>query len=283
MQELETLRTLVDRYVDEHPYGLAPRTVEQLQVSVAAWEHFAGRRITLDDLDDRTLNRYLDWLRLHRSPDTFRTRRGNILRLWRWAFEEEILDVAPRRIRRLRPTQRLPEAWTRDEVLRLFAAAHRLHRRWRGVSWNQAIWTESLLRAGYDTALRLGDLLALEPKQLDVRMRITAHKTGRPLVVCLRSETLDLARACVGDHGRSGQVWPLWKSRNAFYEHIRKVVRLAEVREGTFRWLRRAAITACEGADPGSGTRLAGHAARSTTEQWYIDRSQLDKPVLPPL
>jgi hypothetical protein len=34
---------------------------------------------------------------------------------------------------------------------------------------------------------------------------------------------------------------------------------------------------------PGSGTVLLGHASRATTEAWYIDRSQLARPPLPPL
>ena len=32
-----------------------------------------------------------------------------------------------------------------------------------------------------------------------------------------------------------------------------------------------------------SGTLLLGHASRATTEAWYLDRSQLSRPPLPPL
>jgi monovalent cation:proton antiporter-2 (CPA2) family protein len=78
-------------------------------------------------------------------------------------------------------------------------------------------------------------------------------------------------------------VWPLWGRREAFYRHFARVVVAANIRPGTFRWLRRTAATQLERIEPGRGTELLGHASRSTTEQWYLDKSQLGTPPLPPL
>jgi hypothetical protein len=66
-------------------------------------------------------------------------------------------------------------------------------------------------------------------------------------------------------------------------DNLADLVRSTRDRPGTFRWLRRTAATQAERVQPGSGTTLLGHASRSTTEAWYIDRSQLQMPPLPPL
>lgn len=276
-----TLHELIDEYVSSHPYGVSCSWAAQLRWAVSAWSSFVGHPLTVDYLERVYLNSYIDWLRANRAPDTARSRRGAILALWRYAYEEGIVEHGPRKIRKLRPITRCPEAWTLDEVILLCDAARSLRRKWRGVTWSQALWTESLFRAGYDSGLRLGDLLRLKASQVGPQFRVIQHKTGVPNIVGLHPATLALIDQCTYDH-KQKLAWPQWASRDAVYRHIRKVVHMAPIREGTFRWLRRTAITQAEIANPGSGTTLAGHKHRSTTELWYIDRTQTDEAVLPP-
>ena len=108
------------------------------------------------------------------------------------------------------------------------------------------------------------------------------HKTNVPVAVQLRPETLQAIAAHVGDRQPSDLVWPLWGRREALYRAFRRLVASSGIRPGTFRWLRRTAATQVEIAEPGRATELLGHASRSTTEQWYLDRSQLTQPPLPP-
>lgn len=277
------LRRLLGQYLDAHPYGLRPSSADQLRVAVSAWERFAGRQLFVRDLRAEELNRYLDWLKDNRAPDTFRTRRGNLLALWRFALQEGLTEAHYHRVRRQRPIRRAVEAWTRAEVLKLFETAEGLTGRWRGVDWSQAAWTASLFRAGYDTALRLGDLLAITRDQVSSdTISIPQSKTGSVVLVRLRSRTIAWIDQSIESHGQR-LVWPLWGRREALYDHVNRVVRLAGIRPGTLKWLRRSAVTALEAEQPGMGTRLAGHLARSTTERHYMDVAQLRAPVLPPL
>lgn len=276
------LAALTERYLAEHPYGVSETYARQLRVSVSAWEKQAGRRLTLDDLADTQLNAYIDWLRANRRPHTCRTRRGNLLILWHWAYQESLTDVAPRRIRRLRRIDHNPEAWTTAEVRALLTTAEQLS----GCHWRttirRAAWWSSLIRAGYDTGLRLGDLLAMPVSSISETLGVVQHKTGRYVLVQLRPATIAAIDQTLADQPRT-LVWPLWCGEETFFQHFRRLVTTAAIRPGTFRWLRRSAATACESVQPGSGTVLLGHASRATTEAWYIDRSLLDRPPLPPL
>lgn len=276
------LSDLLHHYLSGHPFGVSTGHADQLRWSIHAWQKHAGRQLQVADLADEPVNAYLDWLRANRRPDTVRTRRGNILILWHHAYAEGLTDVAPRRIRRLRPVPRQPVAWTPQEVLRLVAVAEGLSGRFWRSPLQRGAWWSSLIRTGYDTGLRLGDLLAVETHEVAEVMQLVQAKTRRPVAVRLRQATLAAIDQTLADQSRS-LVWPLWCGRQTFYEHMRALVRQSGIRPGTFRWLRRAAATACERQQPGSGTVLLGHASCSTTERWYIDRSQLAVPPLPPL
>lgn len=276
------LTELLRSYLSGHPYGVSAGQAKQLKYNLSGWAKVAGYPVTLADLNDEPFNLYVDWLRANRKPDTVRTVRGNLLILWHHAYEAGLTDTAPRRIRKLRPISRCPVAWTLEEVRTLIATAEGLRGCFHGTSRPQAAWWSSLLRTGYDTGLRLGDLLALSRDLVQGAMIVVQHKTGRHVAVRIRPATLAAIDQTLADEPRN-LVWPLWCGRPTFYEHVRAIVRLAGIRPGTFRWLRKTAATQLERLEPGRGTELLGHASRSTTETWYIDRSQLSVPPLPPL
>lgn len=274
---------VLSQYVSTHPYGISDGSADQLRYSLSSLQDHCGI-ISTGIFDTDMLNGWIDSMRETHKPDTIRTQRGNILTLWRFAFREGIVSEQPLKIRRLRPIRRSVEAWTIAEVQQLIAAAKRLRGHFRAVTWRRAPWTASLVMAGYDSGLRLGDLLRVSASQLsNESLRITQHKTGRIVYVRFRPETYAEILIAMSDHPDSKLLWPLWGRREALCRHIVKLVSAAGIRPGTFRWLRRTAATQVERMEPGRATELLGHASRSTTEQWYIDRSQLSTPPLPPL
>lgn len=271
---------LLNRYIREHPYGLADSTAEQLRCTFSAYVRFC-RSSGLGVFDCEQANQWLDELRQTRAPDTCRTQRTNLLCVWWWAYREDLVPEPPLKLRKLRPIHRSPTAWTLAEVRQLLAAAEADRRR-------PLFWC-SLIRAGYDSGLRLGNLLALPAAWFATKRvampqnvwQVTQLKTGRNVSVGFRPTTLE----AIGMHlaGRTtGLVWPLWARREAFYRAFRHLVASAQIRPGTFRWLRRTAATQLERVAPGRATELLGHASRSTTEQFYLDRSQLHETPLPP-
>jgi len=63
-------------------------------------------------------------------------------------------------------------------------------------------------------------------------------------------------------------------------DYLRRYSRTREIRPSK---LRKTGCTQLEAVAPGQGTAFLGHSCRTTTEQFYIDRSQLTRPPLPPL
>jgi len=264
---------LLARYLTSHPYGVAASTEVQLRCTWRAYLR-ESRTSGLEAFDCQRVNDWLDELRENRAPDTVRTQRGNLLVVWWWAYREGLVTEAPLRVRKLRPISRSPVAWTLPEVRTLVAAAE--------LDPLRPLWWSSLIRVGYDTGLRLGDLLRLRRDEIAESMTVRQAKTGRTVSVRLRPETLAVAHRHLGYPSNSPLLWPLWGRREAFYRALRELVARAGIRRGTFRWLRRSAATQLERVDPGRGTALLGHASRRTTEAFYVDQSQLGAPPLPP-
>ena len=274
------LSALLDRYTCEHPYGISPGYRAQLAWTVSGFARHLGRPARLGDLAPQGVNAWIASMQDRLRPASVRSQRGNLLALWRWAYEVELTEVPPLRVRRLRPVRRAPQAWTIGEMLALVEAAAAVPGCFPFSDRRRGLWWESLIRCAYDSALRLGDLLAL--RWVDVaRGQVTQHKTGDTVYFGLRNAT----RALVvreAELSGGGVLWPLWARREAFYGAFRQVVRSAGIRPGSFRWIRRTAVTQLERVRPGAGTILAGHRQRATTESYYLDRSQVFGVILPP-
>ena len=273
------LRHYVERYSVTR--DLAPGTVEHYRWVVASFEAYAGR-IELFEFTEELVCGWLAWLRSRgRSPWTVKQRRISLLVLWRSAWLDGLATCLPP-LRRQRPLHYAPEAWTVQEVRQLVAAAERLLGCFPRTDISRGLWLGSLVRAGYDSGLRLGDLLRFPARAVgESPIQIRQAKTGRCVTVRFRPDTAAAIAACLADGTPRKLLWPLWGRREALYRLVRRTVLSSGIRPGTFRWLRRAAATACERQQPGSGTVLLGHASRATTEAWYVDRSQVQVPPLP--
>lgn len=266
-----TLQDYLSRYHLTH--DVTDSTIEHYKWVVRSFERLAGP-VELDRLTGDDVNRWLaDLKQLGRSAWTIKQRKVSLLVLWRSAWQDGLAPpIEP--VRKLKPLRHDPQAWTLGEVRKLIATAESDRRR--------PLFWASLVRSGYDTGLRLGNLLALRIDQVSGIMRLRQVKVGAPVAVQLRPETLQAIAAQVAGRPLSDLVWPLWGRREALYRAFRRLVASAGIRRGTFRWLRRTAATQVETISPGAGTALLGHASRSTTERWYLDRSQLGQPPLPP-
>lgn len=270
MTPQSSLASYVNWYANRAEYELSPGYIEQLLIAVRLLERSTGSTIRLADLDDELVNGFVDWLRdQQRAAATIRNRRNCILAMWRAAFDERLLDTPPLRIRKIRSRRTIPQAWSRDEVRRLaeVAASHR-----RGQ------WWQSLICAAWDTALRLGDLLRLEWSQIPIgQFRVRQHKTGHDVLVDLSQHTRTLLERLERD---GPLIWPLPFRREELYRQMRQLVARAEIAPGTFRWIRRGAITSVEGKG-GNSTRIAGHRDRAVTLAHYIDPRLLADVVRP--
>lgn len=289
------LEQILDKYAQAHAYGLANGTVRQLKSSISRYADFLGETPLAKHLTDGKLNAWIDRLRCTNAYDTVRTRRGNILALWRFAWLEGFVEQPPKRIRMPRRGRRSVVTWTPEEVKKLIETADSLGGTFRKLAISRGLWAGSLLRAKYDSGLRISDMLSFRSKDIPHEesqpVRIVQQKTDDEHLVYFRQATILKMCQCrdalkaAGNPRRPLELWPLpWKDVGDFHRFMRVLVATAGIRAGTSKFLRRTGTTliARDFGDE-AARRHAGHRSVETTRRSYIDRSQLPQQrPLPP-
>lgn len=259
--------------------------------AIADYRDCLGTDPRLEDMCRDRLNAWIDRRvsegRL--SCYTIKTRRGALLSIWRAAVEHDLLDVMPAKIRQVRMRRTNPTAWDRAEVQRLFS--YSLHnmpdKRMPMTDLPQRVFFASLISAGYDTALRLGDLLSIEREWIRTDkegagwMSIQQSKTGLLVASRINPTTMGLIDRLMSTNSDRRLIWPLGFRREALYRQFKRLVKQSGVRSGTFRFLRRASTTHVEMDAPGTAYRHAGHSDPATTRRYYLDHEQLSGAVSP--
>lgn len=270
---------LANEYVPESHHTVAASTTGYLVACAQSYGGFLGRPATTGDLEKAIANRYVRWLAANRSPSTTRTKRSGLLMLWRYAARLELCSPPPRLVsmRNQKPTVR---AWTLEEVRQLRDHCLTLRGRFAGVP--KRLYFASLVAAGYETGLRLGDQLSLERIWFvplpggEARLTMIEAKTGKPCRRVLSAETMRLIDDSMASQPDRRLVWPLNVRRETFYDHFRRLVAGAGIRQGTYRYLRRAAGTQAEKQRPGGGRLFLGHSSEQVTRDSYLDPWQLE-------
>jgi integrase len=272
---------------------LAERSIQQMAISIRAFEKWAGRPLSLADLSEDLLRRFLSAYRKSHSPATTNSKRCQLLALWQCAFDEELLDRPPRRrkVRRCRDRTSVPEAWTPEEVGLVISSACEDTTPIAGIE--APIWWRSYLLALYDTGARRSAMLAVETADLDLdsaQIVLRNTKTGKHRWCKLAADTVAACRLIYDPSRRL--VWPWHASREALDKRLRKILQRAGVRWGRGRGgslhkMRRTSGTLVEqaggdgawGPCPASGCRAAGWALRTSR---FTDGPALftDGPVL---
>jgi len=261
-------------------YGLLrpveANTLHQLRVVADLYERWAGGPVRVDELDEQSVAMWLRELAKTRAPATVRSKRSQILVLWRAAAEERLCEGPSRRIRVAPVPFRNPTAWTVAEVEAIQDAAAGISGR-HACGLPRATLFVLAIRLAWATGLRWGDLVRLEVSDIQPcgTVAVTQHKTRRVVVRHVDAETMRLLAESLRICPRRLAVpWPA--SGETFRQQFRRIVRRAGVRPGTWKWLRRAGVTDAEARRPGAGAEHAGHAPGSpVTARHYLDRTLL--------
>jgi len=270
-------------------YGLLrdvkPSTLEQYQIVARTFERWAGGPVLLSDLDELLVSRWLQAYSATVAAATVRAKRTTLLVLWRAAADDGLCRPPSRRIRAVRTSapRTLVEAWTIDEVELLLAAARGLRRPHR-CGLPRSTWWDLAIRVAWDSGLRWGDLVRLEVSAIrpDGTATVIQSKTGRPVTFRLSSTTLDALRASLEIVPRR-LVCPWPSTREAFTRQAKRLVGLAGIRAGTWKWLRRASGTDVEAQRAGSGGAHLGHAPGSRVfAESYGDQAILGRQIPSP-
>jgi integrase len=275
--------------------GKSARTTELYQCCFRAFGRWLGREPVVTDLDDLVVARYLEARAGQVAPLTAERERIQLCALARLLAERRVIEF-PLAIPPGRLPERVPEAWSMEEVGRLLAAAGdpatysgRSGRPRRfplpalgkpAATSEAAVELARMFSALIPVLWETGERIwaVMEARQEDYRrphllLRAESRKgSKRDRVYQLSAATCDkLEAVMVPGHDR---VFPWASSKTTLWHQLRKVMKAAGLRDGKrrlgFHQIRRSACThyAAAGGDP---RWFLDHENLRTTTRWYLD------------
>lgn len=263
-----TLDSLCGQYARER--DIATGTAAWLRYVAGRYSRFLGRPATIADLSDDSLNAWLAALLAEPvARRTARSYRGALVMLWRFAVDAGLLDALPRRLRLVKAAPLVPCAWTEQEVLRLLDQATAMLGRYPCGVARSTFWV-ALIRAIWESGLRIGDLLRLRRDQIDQSGRGVAvqNKTDWPIVFQFSERTMTLIREMESD-GRP-RIFGDCLSRDWVFTIMRRLTTAASLSGGTKK-IRKSGATAVERLHPGAAMAYLGHKTPGLAYQYYVD------------
>jgi len=280
------LRELLSVYSARH--GLKARTVTLFSATIDRFESHLQRPATIDDFDDLTLARFAKWRAEDRHwrgrtprPATVKKDLAHLSALWTHAAKKRmtrsdgVLIEHPDLPRGLvKVSLRPPKGYRLEEIDALVKAA-KGRRGDIGPVPAWWFWT-TILQAAWQTAERIGGLLALRWRDVDLdERRLTfdgaTRKGGVKTIV--RSITPELARLLEKHRRGDGDlVWPWTEHRvlGSLWISLRVLGQRAGVNVHGFHAIRKAAGSYVAAAG-GDATEYLSHSDPSTTRQHYLD------------
>lgn len=265
-----TILEYLETYIAER--DLSPDYVRMFAMRVRAYSDYCGRNATLDDLQPAKFNKWLTMLQgrdIH--ANTVCGYRAAVRSLWNSAYEAELIDTPPLRLKRIKRPLHVVEAFNHGELTAILAEAEKV----RGYLPNGVrasdMWRAIILLA-YSTGLRRGDMLRLKRSQIrdDGSATVVQNKTGYQVRVKLSAEALAaIKKLKPDDNDERALPWPY--SSGCMQVVFARLVKRAGVRIGQFRWLRRSAGSYAESVTPGAGARLLGHRDERVFRAHYED------------
>lgn len=241
--------------------------------TLRSFGRFLGRVPLLRDLTDDQVNRYLTWFRkLPRAPASVNKERNNLLAIWRFAARKKFVDNWPDVDPEIEP-KRVPQAWTSEQVFRLFAAIQQETGLIAGIPAD--LWWTGLHLVGWDTGERIGAIMGVRWVDVDLAgrwivARAETRKGGREDRIYRLGEDTAEVLAKMRRPFEFVFEWPYCRSYLwAKYAVILRRAGLPADRRSKFHRLRRSVASHFEAAG-GNATELLGHSRRSITER-YLD------------
>ena len=236
---------------------------------------------TLEHLDELLLSRFLEHRSSTRSPYTAERERCGLMSLAKLANERRLIDRLPTCPPAVLP-DKVPTAWSADELRRLFEAASQAPGRVCGIP--ASAWFQAAISCAYESGERIGALLAT--KRADYRrptltVQAEARKgRRRGRVYTLSDATCDRLDALAASG--SDMLLPWDKAPTYVYNRLRKILAAAGLsgKRVGFHQVRRSAIShiAAAGGDP---VQFAGHASAAVTKRWYLDPRMCERGPAP--
>lgn len=250
-----------------------PETIRQYSISARLFERWAGGPVPLASLDEKSLSAFLRDYAVDHAPDTVRSKRNQLLAVWRAAADDGLADdPVTRRVRRCTVPEPIVEAWTHGEVLELLAAAEKLPR-WHPCGLRRREWWPLAVRVAWDSGLRWADQVAIPVSAVrpDGWVTVRQSKSRKAATFRFSESTMAALRNSLERCPRA-LVIPWTASGETFRGQTARLVAKAGIRAGTWKWIRRGSGSDVELQSPGAGHRHLGNT-RAVFERAYCDRT----------
>lgn len=267
-----TLQQLFDDYY--RPLRLRGRSPETLRLygcTIGNFGRFLERPATIDDLEDLTLSRYVEHRGTVCSPYTAEKERSQLMALARLAWERRLIPVLPNCPPGVLP-ERVPHAWTVDEIRRVHQAAAEMPGQVGQIS--AGIWWPALLQLLWESGERIGAAMKAKwanysrPHLLLPAEARKGRRRDRLHVLTDRTcDRIEMAHQA----GREELLW--WPGDRLYiYAKLHKLLKAAGVdgKNIAFHQLRRTGASHLAAAG-GDATAFLDHASPRTTQRWYLD------------
>ena len=270
-----TLLELLDAYIAGRE--ASPRYRESLRRTVRKATAYGLRNVC--QLAPVAVNQLLVSLPL--AATTRHNIRRELLTLWRFAYEEGLTSEPPLRVRRIKASHAVPEAWAPDDLQRMLRLAEEdeavVNRR-TGVRLNEII--PAWITLGFESGLRLHDMIELRAENYrNGCVAVKAHKTGK---VAVRRLSIECRRRLDNLIAKSpdGTVFRWTLPRRRAIKTWREFLDRYQI-PGSSKWLRRSAATQMEADEPGSAAKWLDHSNPQVARKHYIDQTLLGSAPIP--
>ena len=258
--------------------GRSPNTVilyECLFRSFNRWLQSEGiaAEAGIKHLDELILARYLEYRAAYVSPYTAEKERCQLMALARLAWERRVqgMERMPTCPPAVLP-DRVPTAWSTDEIRRLFAAAGNAKGKVAKIPAGE--FFPALVQTCFETGERIGALMATPARDYQrpsLMVQPEARKGGRRGRVYSLSPDLCDRLDRLASYGYE-QLFPWPQSATHIYHRLRAILKAAGLsrKRAGFHQIRRTAVShiAAAGGDP---VAFAGHSSPAVTKRWYLD------------
>lgn len=285
------LGELLENYIASRP-EMKPVSAASYRFTLRAFEKYLGRKATLADLTEETVNGYVSVRLAKWSQSAAKRDRNSLVVWWRYAARMKLLPPPPiDGIPTIKVRHRNPTAWTLEEMGQLLGVCSKLAGRLRsetdqqGCHWHHifatgplmSCWWKSFILFLFDTGTRLSAALEVRTEDLDltrslVVLRAQHAKTGVEQVLRLSQQTVAELRALNPQPGKLVWFWG-YRRRKLFtdLELILEEAGLPVGRDRKFHCIRKttATLTAAAGR-PDLSQHTLGHTTPTMTRS-YID------------
>jgi len=275
-----TLQQFFDRYYRPLKLrGKSPGTSRLYAATIRAFAKFLERTPMLADLEEITLAGFMDHRQSTVSPYTAEKERSQLMAMARLANDRRMIPSLPSCEPSPLP-DRVPVAWSADELRRAFKAAAAASGYVGLVPAGE--YFPAIITVCFETTERIGALLDVEPKHY-ARPFLTVpgeiRKGGRrDRVYELSPEACDRIERLLRVNKAKIFAWP--KTRTYLWDKVKQILSTAGLagKRMAFQQVRRSAIShMAKATNDATAVAFAGHAQAATTRKWYIDPRYLNR------